>query len=38
MEQNIRIPFLQIEMAETDRLVVLDENDFLMLLENYMDV
>lgn len=38
MEQNFRIPFLQIEMAETDRLVVLDENDFLMLLENYMDV
>lgn len=36
LEQSKEIPFLQIEMNEVEPLVVLSENDFLMLLENYI--
>lgn len=38
LEQVKDIPFLQIEMGETEALVVLSENDFIMLLENYMKI
>lgn len=36
LEQRKEIPFLQIEMVEVEPLIVISENDFLMLLENYI--